>query len=129
MKKYSFAQRLRQALDMRNMKQITLSEKSGVSRALISAYLKGDYEAKQDNVYFLAKALNVNEAWLMGFENVAMERSTKKQSDDLFLEAASDFLLDEENKYNELLKKIIQLDDKDLIIVENLIDSLLKVKD
>lgn len=129
MKKYSFAQRLRQALDMRNMKQITLSEKSGVSRALISAYLKGDYEAKQDNVYFLAKALNVNEAWLMGYENVAMERSTKKQSDDLFLEAASDFLLDEENKYNELLKKIIQLDDKDLIIVENLIDSLLKVKD
>lgn len=128
MKKYSFAQRLRQALDMRNMKQITLSEKSGVSRALISAYLKGDYEAKQDNVYFLAKALNVNEAWLMGYEDVAMERSDKKQADDLFIEAASDFLLDEENKYNELLKKIVLLNDKDLIVVENLVDSLLDIK-
>lgn len=129
MKKFSFAQRLRQALDMRNMKQITLSEKSGVSRALISAYLKGDYEAKQDNVYFLAKALDVNEAWLMGYENVAMERSDNDQSDDLFIEAASDFLLDEENKYNTLLKKIVQLNDKDLIVVENLIDSLLNIKE
>ncbi|MBL1226514.1 helix-turn-helix transcriptional regulator [Enterococcus sp. BWR-S5] len=113
---------------MRNMKQITLSEKSGVSRALISAYLKGDYEAKQDNVYFLAKALNVNEAWLMGYENVAMERSDKKQADDLFIDAASDFFLDEENKYNELLKKIVLLNDKDLIVVENLVDSLLDIK-
>lgn len=129
MKKFSFAQRLRQALDMRNMKQITLSEKSGVSRALISAYLKGDYEAKQDNVYFLAKALDVNEAWLMGYENVAMERSDKDQSDDLLIEAAGDFLLDEENKYNTLLKKLVQLNDKDLIVVENLVDSLLNIKE
>ncbi|MBP1045105.1 helix-turn-helix domain-containing protein [Enterococcus sp. BWM-S5] len=129
MKKFSFAERLRQALDARNMKQITLSEKSGVSRSLISAYLKGDYEAKQDNIYFLAKALNVNEAWLMGFENVAMERSDELQSDDLFIEAASDLLLDTDNKYNELLKKLVQLDEKDLIVVENLVDSLLKIKD
>ncbi|WP_086350274.1 helix-turn-helix domain-containing protein [Candidatus Enterococcus clewellii] len=129
MKKVSFAERLRQALNARNMKQITLSEKSGVSRSLISAYLKGNYEAKQDNVYFLAQALDVNEAWLMGFEDVPMDRSPEQQIDDSLIDAASDFLLDNTNKYNDLLKKLVQLDNKDLIVVENLVDSLLKIKD
>lgn len=129
MKKISFAQRLRQALELRNMKQITLSEKSGVSRSLISAYLKGDYEAKQDKVYLLAKALDVNEAWLMGYEEVPAERSDERKAEDLLMEAASDFLLDHTNKHNDLMKKIALLDDKDLIVVENLVDSLLKIKD
>ncbi|MBL1227999.1 helix-turn-helix transcriptional regulator [Enterococcus sp. BWB1-3] len=129
MKKVSFAQRLRQALEMRNMKQITLSKKSGVSRALISAYLKGDYEAKQDKIFLLAKALDVNETWLMGYEDISAERSDEIKSEDLLMEAASDFLLGNSNKHNDLMKKIALLDDKDLIVVENLVDSLLKIKD
>lgn len=69
----SFSTRLRQALDARNMKQITLSEKSGVSRSLISAYLKGEYEAKRDKLSALAEALKVNEKWLAGLD-VSMDR-------------------------------------------------------
>ena len=47
-------------------------EKS-IKKPTLSAYLKGSYEAKQDNVYTLAKILNVSEAWLMGYD-VPMEK-------------------------------------------------------
>jgi hypothetical protein len=35
--------------------------------------LSGKYLAKQDNIYKLASVLNVNEAWLMGYD-VPMQR-------------------------------------------------------
>ncbi|MCE5738702.1 helix-turn-helix domain-containing protein [Staphylococcus pseudintermedius] len=48
--------------------QSELSRRTGIGRNSISDYLNGKYEAKQDKVFELAKALNVNEAWLMGFD-------------------------------------------------------------
>ncbi len=68
MEQESFASRLSKALIIRNMKPIDLSKKSGINKATISEYLNGKYEAKQTNIYILAKALNINEAWLMGFD-------------------------------------------------------------
>lgn len=67
-KKSTFSRRLREGLDMRHMTQAELSIKSGVSKSSISRYLKGDWEGKQDAVYSLALALNVTEAWLMGYD-------------------------------------------------------------
>ena len=64
----TFAQRLRAGLNLRNMKQIELAERSGISKYSISHYLKGDWEGKQDAVYELARALGVSEAWLMGYD-------------------------------------------------------------
>ena len=56
----TFAQRLREGLDLRGMKQIELATRSGISKYSISHYLKGDWEGKQDAVYELARALNVS---------------------------------------------------------------------
>ncbi len=39
----------------------------------MSQYIKGTFEPKQDRVELLAKALQVSEAWLMGYD-VPMER-------------------------------------------------------
>lgn len=64
----TFAQRLRKGLDMRGLKQVELSKISGIPKSNISHYLKGDWEGKQDAVYALAGALNVSEAWLMGYD-------------------------------------------------------------
>lgn len=68
MEQESFANRLSKALLIRNMKPIDLAKTSGINKATISQYLSGRYEAKQTNIYILAKALNINEAWLMGFD-------------------------------------------------------------
>lgn len=80
----TFSKRLRTAIDMRGISQTELAKKTGISKSSISHYLKGDWEGKQDAVYALALALNVSEAWLMGFD-AKMERGnnlTAPQSTD-----------------------------------------------
>lgn len=72
----TFAKRLREALDERGMTQAVLAQMSGISKSSISRYLSGAWEGKQDAVYALSKALNVNEAWLMGYD-VLMDRDAK----------------------------------------------------
>jgi transcriptional regulator with XRE-family HTH domain len=69
----SFKNRLNQALEIRGMKPIELSKRTGLSKARISQYTNGVYEAKQKALYLMARALNVSEAWLMGYD-VPMER-------------------------------------------------------
>ena len=74
----TIARRLQMALDIRNMKQSDLVETTGIGKSSISTYLSGKYEPKQRNIYKMAKALNINEAWLMG-EDVPMERDEKSK--------------------------------------------------
>ncbi len=72
----TFSNRLNTAMRIRNIKATELSEKTGIAKSSLSEYINGKYEAKQDGVYLLARALNVNEAWLMGLD-VPMDRELK----------------------------------------------------
>lgn len=62
-----FAKRLALALELREWKPIDLARRTGIPRATISAYLHDKWNAKQDKLYMIGKAMNVNPAWLMGF--------------------------------------------------------------
>lgn len=73
----SFSSRLNTAMKNNKIKQIELSRMTGLDKSLISNYLKGTYQAKQSNLHLIASALNVSEAWLMGYD-VPMERATTK---------------------------------------------------
>lgn len=75
----SFADRLKEAMNIRGMKAseiVSISEKlfnegkiiKVLTKPLMSHYLKGTYEAKQDNLHTLSIILNVDEAWLMGYD-------------------------------------------------------------
>ena len=72
--KVSYAERLRQALALRDMKQSELCELTNIPKSAMSQYVNGSFEPKQDRVELMAKVLNVNEAWLMGY-HVPMDRS------------------------------------------------------
>lgn len=85
MKKYTTSDRLRQIMNDRNLKQIDIinlakpyCEKYGIKlgRNDLSQYVSGKVEPGQYKLYVLGQALNVNEAWLMGYE-VPMERDYK----------------------------------------------------
>ena len=65
--------RIKQALELRNMKQIELVAKTGIDKSQISSYLSGKYKPKQENLSLIAMALEVDEYWLMG-QDVPMER-------------------------------------------------------
>ena len=64
----SCAKRLSLALSIRNMKQIDLCASTGIPKSAMSQYIKGSFEPKQDRIFLMAKALNVSEAWLMGYD-------------------------------------------------------------
>ena len=70
----SCGKRIAKALSVRNMRQADLAEKTKIPKSSLSLYLKEAYEPKDDRIYILAKALDVSEAWLMGYD-VPMERS------------------------------------------------------
>ncbi len=44
----------------------------------MSQYLKGAFEPKKDRLEAMARVLNVNEAWLMGYDGVPMERKEEE---------------------------------------------------
>lgn len=71
--------RIKKALKIKGMKQAELCKLANIPKSSLSQYLSGDFEPKQDRIYLIAKALNVSEAWLMGFD-VPMERHPKKES-------------------------------------------------
>lgn len=63
-----FPKRLQQAMDLRNMRAVELSEKTGIDKSKISSYLAGRFRAKQDGIFKLSQALSVDPAWLMGLD-------------------------------------------------------------
>ena len=64
----TFKNRLLFAMQQNNVKAADLATRTGLSKAQISQYVNGVYEAKQQALYKLAVALNVSEAWLMGHD-------------------------------------------------------------
>ena len=66
------AERLKEIMSIRDIKQSEIIEKTGINKGALSSYISGRYLPKQDNIYKLAKVLCVNPAWLMGLD-VSME--------------------------------------------------------
>lgn len=70
-----FQERFTKALKIRQVRQIDISNKTGISSAQINEYIAGKCKPKQDKLYLIGIALNVNPAWLMGFD-VPMDEET-----------------------------------------------------
>ncbi len=71
-----FKDRLIQAMEVRNVKAVELAEKTGLSKARISQYMNGVYVPKSKGTHLIAKALQVEETWLMGITD-NMERTER----------------------------------------------------
>lgn len=67
----SFSNRLKSAMDERNINQTDLSGLTGISKASISQYLSGKNEPSKKNVAKITEALKVTEAWLLGIDDQA----------------------------------------------------------
>lgn len=81
----TIAERIKKALEIRQLKQADLVEKTKIGKSSISTYISGAYEPKQKNIYLIAKALDVSEAWLMGLD-VPMERRSAPSTEQAFME-------------------------------------------
>lgn len=81
------AERLREAMRVRNVKQADLVQATGLIKSAVSRYVSGEYEPKQEAVFLLAQALNVSEMWLWGYD-VSPERDTEQKKADQLGELA-----------------------------------------
>ena len=73
--------RIAEALAIRGMKQSELCKLANIPKSSLSLYLSDAYEPKQDRIFLMAQVLNVNEAWLMGYD-VPMEKGKKNNTND-----------------------------------------------
>ena len=116
--KKTTAERLQEVMELKNLKQADVvrlcqpyAERLGTKfqKSALSQYLSGRNEPNQYKLTVLALALNVNEAWLMGYD-VPMER---KNTTDKKLTDGEKLLLElfhkvpEEKK--EMLLKMIEV--------------------
>ena len=88
MKKENTSTRLKSIMEERGLRQVDILNKAipfckkyGVkmNKSDISQYVSGKNEPGQDKLYVLGLALNVDEAWLMGFD-VPMERQNESNT-------------------------------------------------
>lgn len=75
----TFHERLRKCLnDKTSITATSLADKIGLSKQAISMYASGSRKPKRPTIKAIAESLNVNEAWLMGYD-VPMERQDTSQ--------------------------------------------------
>lgn len=103
----NFANRLNEAIKARHITPAEIVRRSEIlfeekkifkplTKPQMTNYLKGSYEAKQDNVYALSLILDVDEAWLMGCD-VPMERKNDTDTDKDLLNKIGAIPLSDEN--------------------------------
>lgn len=76
----TISNRLKQAMALRQKKQVDIVNETGINKGALSSYISGKYQPKQNNIYLIAEALEVNEAWLMGYD-VPMERQSTAETE------------------------------------------------
>lgn len=64
----TLSSRLKYAMQIKGVSQAELVRRTGINKGALSSYINGRYEPKQKAIYKIAKALNINEAWLLGYD-------------------------------------------------------------
>jgi transcriptional regulator with XRE-family HTH domain len=118
--KKEFKDRLKQAMDFRNVKAVDLCERGNIPKSAMSYYISGRSEPKHDRLYIIAKLLDVSEAWLLGYD-VPMERGTdQRELDEL---SALNERIKKEPEFRRLVIQINHLNPEQLEAVNNLLSA------
>lgn len=100
-----FKERLHKAMELKKMSAAELSRKTNIKPPMISDYLSGKYKAKQDKIYILAKALDVNEGWLMGYD-VNIKRipdEIRNNDDNILLDKIKSLTIEQKEIINKMI--------------------------
>ena len=122
--------RIKEGMKMRKINAAQLAKMSGVSEASISNYLNDKVKPKTNNIQKLASALEVNEAWLMGYDV-----DPDADYDGVFkADEVQNSKLETSENYGRLYKNIIRkilddsLNDDDLKNIDDYVTFILSKK-
>ena len=117
---YERKNRIREALSVRNMRQVELAEKSGIPKGTINNWLNQRYQPKQKSLMKLAKVLDVSEMWLAGYD-VPMERPQAQIKNDELVQLILE--IKEDKDLQELFTSIISLTKVQYNAVKSIVNS------
>ena len=120
--KETTSDRLKKIMSERRLKQVDILNMSlpfcqrfnvKMNKSDISQYVSGKVEPSQEKLVVLGMALNVSEAWLMGFDVSPVRKDNQKEA----------------NEDIDLLWKISMLDKRDKETIRDMIDVMLPRKE
>ena len=115
--------RLSEALARKGWKAVDLVEKTGVPKGAVSYYLAGKSKPKTDRLYIIAQALDVSEAWLLGYD-VPMARTDDQKKNDQLAKLVAKLRADEAF-YNTVVA-LAELDESQHEAIRQLVATLKK---
>ena len=83
MNKIELKERLREAMEVRGLRAVDIVEKTGIPKVTVSYYISGKTTPRADKLYLIAQALDVSEAWLLGYDVPMARTSDQKKNDQL----------------------------------------------
>ena len=113
--------RLKEALEIRGMKPIELSERLDISRGTISYYLSGKSSPKADRLNLICSTLNVSEAWMLGYD-VPMNRTAEQKKNDNIVKIVAQ--MRKENDFFDIVSMLADLPQEQYAIVKSMILAL-----
>ena len=115
--------RLQEAMNLCEKKQIDLERETGINRSTISRYLSGKYEPKADAIHKLAISLNCSETWLWGYD-VPRTRSVNQKRNDALSKAIK--RAKEDSEFGEMVIDLDSLGEEQLASIRQLLTVLKK---
>ena len=115
--------RLREALEIRGKKAADLSKDLNIPKSAISQYLSGkSQKMDSERMYSICRYLNVNEAWMLGF-NVPMDREMKKKNDTMVNIVQR---MQKDYEFYSLVEHLSSLDEDKIHSVKQMLNAFLK---
>lgn len=121
-KKTLFADRLTSLMKIKSLSKSDVARICGINKSNITRYCDGSYQAKQDVIYSIALKLNVNPAWLMGYD-VPMDGFTQDNDLISFAQHFSEHQKPTDNQ-QKLIDLASQLPDSELSVLISAAQSL-----
>lgn len=122
--------RIKEGMKMRKISAAKLAKMSGVSEASISNYLNDKVKPKTNNIQKLASALEVNEAWLMGYDVAPDADYDGVFKSDEVQNSKQEFTENYGRLYKNIIRKILDdsLNDDDLKNIDDYVTFILSKK-
>lgn len=110
--------RIKEAMELRNLNQTDIVERTNIKKSALSQYINGKITPRQNAIGELSKVLNVSEPWLMGYD-VPMKRTVlkkeiqKSKTDEIVLTPEQEAELQYIIEHNMLFFKRNKMDEDD----------------
>lgn len=115
--------RIEHALHLRGMRQVELCEKTGLSKSAVNNWVKQRCQPKQTPLYLMARALDVSEMWLAGYDAPMERNPMHKKMDEL---ARLTHKMRNDDKLFSLCSEISRLTDEQLEALSVMVKALQK---